>query len=223
MDEEVVLSVLRDNAKYLFVTRGRSTIARQMSTLAGLDARITEVKEGHISRKDELNANKWLSMEHLCKSLIAGLGLFLELKNGDPDKAWSSLVGAQDHAYWSSAAYDLKEDLQKFLIRHFHNIEKVVFPPQTFLSTSMVVKKSLCGICDKPFHECDHLPGEPYMGRLCMKRNVETGPIHHVSIVGNPANKRCRITHLTNHTKTNLMTLEIDQTAVQLISHDRSP
>lgn len=208
MDEESVLSVLRDNSRYLFVTRGRSTIARQLSTLAGLEARITDAKEGHISRKDEQNANKWLSIEHLCKSLIAGLSLFLELKNGDPDKAWSSLVGAQDHAYWSSAAYDLKEDLQKFLIRHFHNIEKVVFPPQTFLSTSMVVKKSLCGICDKPFHECDHLPGEPYMGRLCVKKNVEISAIRHVAIVSHPADKRCRVMHSASPSKTNVMTLE---------------
>lgn len=208
MDEEGALSVLRDNARYLFVTRGSSAIVRQLSALAVLDARITEAKKGHISRKDEQNANKWLSIEHLCKSLIAGLGMFLELKNGDPDKAWSSLVDAQDHAYWSSMAYDLKVDLQKGLIRCFHNIEKVVFPPQTFLSTSVVVKKSLCSICDKQFHECDHLPGEPYMGRLCTKKNVETGPIRHVSIVGHPANKRCRILHLWDPAKTNTMTLE---------------
>lgn len=207
MDEKDALSTLRDGVKYLFVTRSRSVIAGRLPALADLDIQITATKKEYISQQDEQNANKWLSIEHLCKSVIAGMNLFLELKSGDPDKAWSLLVDAQDHAYCSGMAYELNDGLQEYMIRCLDGIEKVVFPPQTFLSASMIIE-SHCSICRKPFCECDHLAGEPYMGKLCMRMNPARPTIRHVSIVGNPVDKRCRITHLGNLPKTNLMTLE---------------
>lgn len=212
MDEGKARSALRANLRYLFITRGRPILVERLSTLTELEAQITDTKKKHISQKDEQNANKWLSLEELCKSMIAGVKLLLELKNSDPDQAWLHLVDAQNRIHRSNAAYDLNEDLQKDLVRYFYNIEKVVFPPQRFQSISVTTKKSLCSICDRPFHECDHIRGEPYMGELCGETVTELGPANHVAFVDYPADKKCRITHTgnTNPPKTNWMTLEDD-------------
>lgn len=208
MDEKDALSTLRDGVKYLFVTRSSSAIDRRLPALADLALQITATKNECISQQDEQNANKWLSIEHLCESVIAGMNLFLKLKSGDPDTAWSWLVKAQHDAYYSSMAYELNDGLQEYMIRCFHGIEKVVFPPQTFLGTSMIIKKSFCSICSKPFSECNHLAGEPYMGKLCERMNIQHPATSHASIVGNPVDKKCRITHLGSLPKTNLMTLD---------------
>ena len=212
MDEEKVRSALRANLRYLFITRGRPILVEQLSALAELEAEIAATKKKHISRKDERNANKWLGFEELCKSMIAGMQLLLELKNSDPDQAWLHLVDAQNHIDRSNTAYDLNEDLQKDLVHHFYNMEKVVFPPQRFQSISTTTKKSLCSICNRPFHECDHIRGEPYMGELCSETVTELGSANHIASVDHPADKRCRITHTgdTSPPKINWMTLEED-------------
>lgn len=204
MDENTALSALENSARYLFVTRSRSAILKQLSVLSKLKARIIRTKKRYMRRKDEQNANKWLSIENLCKSIIAGLQSFVELKNGKPDQAWLSLVSAQDYV-WFSSAHDLQGDLQKLLSLHFYKVEKVVFPPQIFLSRGTTTKKSLCGICGRPFPDCDHMRGEAYMGKLCAEIISESVAIDHVAIVAHPADKKCRVECIHN---INQMTLE---------------
>jgi hypothetical protein len=51
-------------------------------------------------------------------------------------------------------------------ISKLFNFENVVFPPQDFLSPSMIIKDVICSICHKNYDECDHVERKPYMGKL---------------------------------------------------------
>ena len=75
-------------------------------------------------------------------------------------------------------------------------IEKLVFPPQIFLSTGMIVRSEICSICEKDYADCEHLVGMPYWGRFCFRRLKDIRP-DHVAIVEEPANKLCRLTHFS--------------------------
>ena len=45
--------------------------------------------------------------------------------------------------------------------------------------------------------KCDHLRGRAYMGKECL-RCIKQAKLLEVSLVDNPANKRCRIISLTD-------------------------
>ena len=210
IDKKNALKILEANFEFLFITRSSSLIHKQLLLLIKSDNEITETKKNYILQKDEKNANMWLSIESLCKSIIAGMELFLALKENKPDNAWLRLIDAQNYIHWSNTAYGLSGDIQKQLIMHFHNIEKVIFPPQRFQSISITTKESICSICKKKFHECDHIREEPYMGEFCTEIVTKIGQFRHLAVVEHPADKKCRITHFgdTNPPRINYMTLE---------------
>lgn len=73
-------------------------------------------------------------------------------------------------------------------------IEELVFPPQVFISSGMIVGKQECSICGAEYGDCNHLVGKPYMGRFCYIIAKDLS-LDHVSIVEHPADKRCRVQH----------------------------
>ena len=82
------------------------------------------------------------------------------------------------------------------VIQHVHKldaIERLIFPPQVFLSAGMIVGSQKCSICRKEYDDCAHVKGRVYMGRFCTV-TLTPSRIDHVGIVENPADKRCRIT-----------------------------
>lgn len=198
IDEYETIKTLEKKLTYLFITRDKRIFEEQLSLLTNLKSEIIQRKNEFISQQNENEANKWLSIEDICLSIIEGLNLFVKLKENDPDTAWNYLISAQNHSHWSNNEYQLSGTIQLHCISHFNNIELVLFPPQTFTSISMVSEKSECSICHKEFSECEHIRGEAYMGQACTEMATKIRDIGHMAIVSHPDDKRCRMTHYGN-------------------------
>ncbi len=91
--------------------------------------------------------------------------------------------------------------------RKLERIEKLIFPPQTFLSTGLLVGSQECSICNEEYENCNHIKGKPYMGELCRCIIKDIIELNHLAIVKNPADKGCRI---IKDGERNRMTLKID-------------
>ena len=192
IDEKTMIKTLGSKMRYLFITRDITIFEKQKLELEKLHKEIKETKEKFISEQNEDESNKFLSLENLCLAILSGIAMFIKIKQNDPNGAWSDLIEAQNNTYWSNNHYELSGNLQRECIIHFNNIEKILFPPQTFVSMSMASVKSKCSICDEDFTICEHIRGEAYMGVSCTEICTEFKDIHHVAIVDHPDDKRCR-------------------------------
>jgi hypothetical protein len=117
------------------------------------------------------------------------------LKAGEFDEAWNQLILAQQSAIDAMRAHSGFQHLKEHNLR-LESIEKLVFPPQVFVSAGWLVGRQECSICGSIYGECDHLAGKPYMGQFCaiIARDLIAD---HTAIVENPADKRCRVTRFS--------------------------
>jgi hypothetical protein len=100
-----------------------------------------------IEAADESFANILLGCECLTAASIAEIKMWLLLKESNPDAAWTQLITAQaGFADAMRADQGFAEDVARQLER-LQKVEKLVFPPQTFLSTGWIVKDEVCSIC----------------------------------------------------------------------------
>ncbi len=204
--------LVKESQVFLSIARDSALQQEASINLKNLLLKIAQEKKKAIENNDEDYANLLLACECVAKSLLNELKMWLLLKQEKPEDAWDFLVAAQTEATDAAKAHDG--------IRHFENhrnrleiIERVVFPHQVFVSIGTIVGKQECSICSEDYDECEHLAGKPYMGEFCcvIVKNVK---LDHVSIVENPADKRCRVTHFDVDGGTrNRMTWKIEQSA----------
>ena len=121
--------------------------------------------------------------------------MWLMLKDEEPERAWERLIAAQ-----RATTYAIRAD-QGFAHLEAHasrlmEIETLVFPPQVFLSSGLIVSECICTICNTNYEDCSHVVGMPYWGEFCF-RKLKTFEANHVAIVKEPANKLCRVTHFS--------------------------
>ena len=204
---DYVINTLAEQHRYLCITRDEQILATQLAWLNEFKLAIESTKNEFIEAQNEEKANLWLSAEELCTAIACCVQMFLDLKANKPDFAWNRLVDAQDHAHWSCDKSHLLNGIPSEYVSYFNALEKILFPPQTFTSIS-VVASTKCGICDSPLPECDHIRGSAYMGMRCTEV-ITPISVDHVAIVDHPADKRCRITHRGDgeDKMVNLMTL----------------
>jgi len=184
---------IKEAEVFLSITRDSNLQREAIDSLQQLQIAVDAEKDIAIKHGDEDYANLLLGCECVTAALIAELKMWLFLKEENPDAAWDELVRAQ------MASWDAVRAHQGFAhlsnqFKKLEAIEKIVFPPQVFVSSGMIVKKQECSICGGEYGECDHLAGKPYMGRFCyiIARDLS---VDHVAIVEQPADKRCRIEH----------------------------
>jgi hypothetical protein len=180
---------------YRFITRNSDLQRQACGNLEEMLKLLSQDKANAIAESDEHFANALLGCEALVSGCLAEITMYLLLKEDKPDAAWSELVKAQD-AFEAALRADegFGEDVARQLNR-LYNIERVVFPPQSFLSTGWIVKEEICSICGSEYEECDHIKGRPYMGEFCVV-HIRPHQVDHVALVDKPASKHCRITHV---------------------------
>ena len=76
-------------------------------------------------------------------------------------------------------------------------LEKLLFPPQLFLSPSLVVGTVKCSICNEDYETCSHIVGKAYVGQICHVTVRDVRKISEISIVKEPANKLARVSQFT--------------------------
>jgi len=186
--------VLEQLCVYRFITRNSELQRTAFSNLQEMLTAVSQDKTTTIAERDGQFANVLLGFEALLSACIAEVKMYLFLKEDKPDAAWTELVRAQD-GFEAALRADrgFGEDIARQL-RRLQNIEKLVFPPRSFLSTGWIVKGEICSICNSDYEDCEHIKGRPYMGQFCVVQ-LQPLEVNHVSLVDEPASKHCRVTH----------------------------
>jgi len=183
--------------KFLYIARAEEYQIQSIEKLHQLDNEVKSLKKMAIEQQDEDSANTLLSVEYLVKTLIGELKMWLELKNGKPDKAWNHLVEAQINLQDSCQVDNLPNISCEGYMNKLLILEKILFPAQIFASPGYVAEDCECSICGKDYNECDHITGKAYMGEMCytILRNVR---FVEFSIVDEPSDKHARITEFSD-------------------------
>ncbi len=183
-------AAVKEAEVFLCVTRDSGLQRDACESLGDLLDRVVSEKARAIEEKDEDYANLLLGCGFVVDTLTSELQMWLALKNEEPDQAWDHLITAQNASRLAIRVHDGFRHLEQRRAR-LEAIERLVFPPQVFVSTGMVIKVLECSICGHEYEDCDHLAGRPYMGKLCYLI-VREMDIDHVAFVERPADKRCR-------------------------------
>lgn len=207
MDELIAAfnDMAREAQTMAFLPRGIELQELMEKEAIAFIERLGVEKEERISVLDEEGANTILSMELCLQMVLQELRMWMSLKRDQPELAWDNLVSAQHlclaaitvrRQLASKPATEALENLhQKLLV-----IEQVVYPPQIFSSIGGIARKRECSICGSAYDSCPHIRGRAYMGKLC-HTIVQEIRLDEVSIVDEPADKRCRVTHFSDSGK----------------------
>jgi hypothetical protein len=152
-----------------------------------------KIKRDAVAGGDEDFANYCLGLDRVATALHAEISMWPALKADRPDDAWTKLVTAETAYAEAIGARENFEPMQD-QIERLDEVERVVFPPQVYLSVGTVVRSKICSICSQEYEECDHISGKPYWGELCYTILRDVVP-NHVAIVTEPANKMCRVVY----------------------------
>ena len=171
------------------------------------------IKREAIALEDENASNAMLAFEEILKTLEGELRMWIALKQDEPIKAWNYLIDAQNAANHAVRAHRVAEHMARYEKR-LEMLEHVLFPPQVFNSPGMVIRNARCSLCGAEYGECLHVKGLPYMGEFCA-RIIEDCQFNEVSIVDDPADKRCIIASFSSdgtHWIDRMTLREIDRT-----------
>lgn len=189
-------AVAKEAQTLTFITRDRGLQEQARQDIATLLELLAAEKNGFVAAGDEDSANQILALECAIRSVDSELAMFLDLKDDQPERAWNHLVDAQNAASASMRAHESAVHVERHAAK-LHYVEKLLFPPQVFMSVGCKVGRRECTICNSDYEDCDHIVGRPYMGSMCsvILQEIE---LHEASIVTDPADKRCRVTHFSD-------------------------
>lgn len=184
--------VIKECETYLFITRDAGLQRQALDALQEARTRASGQKQAAINAEEGNFANLFLGFECVFDCLMSELMMWINLKEGNPDQAWDNLIAAQNSGVASIRAHPGFSHNSEH-VQRLEEIERIVFPPQVFVSAGLIVKKQECSICGAEYGECDHLAGRPYGGKFCsiIARDITA---NHVAVVEVPSDKRCRIT-----------------------------
>ena len=175
-----------------YVARDSGLQHEACGALATLIKTVASKKAEMVAAANEDAANCLLGCECAAYAILAEIRMWLYLKADQPEKAWDELIYAQTA---SAAAVRAHRGFAHLVekARSLEEIERVVFPPQVFVSAGLIVDLQECSICQAEYGTCKHLAGMPYMGEFCqiITKGI-TG--NHVAMVKNPADKKCTVT-----------------------------
>ena len=176
----------------LFITRDVELQQGAIESLAQFAVEIADEKAIAIKSNAEEYANALLGCQCIIGGLQAELKMWIILKQEEPDKAWDQLVTAQTACMAAARAHDGFGGVSSQLRRRLDRLEHLVFPPQTFMSSGLILEEFHCSICGEGYEDCSHIRGQPYMGQFC-RVVITKAKVDHVSLVDSPKDKRCRV------------------------------
>ena len=164
-------AVIEDAEAFRGIARCSELQRNAVASLTTLRAEVADLKHKAVAGGDEDTANLLLGYECATASLISDLNMWILLKQERPDEAWDELVSAQMSSLDAARAHMGF----KHAVHHYQRlvvVEKVIFPPQVFVSAGMIVTNQECSICGKEYEDCEHLIGRTIHGRN-MSHNCE--------------------------------------------------
>jgi hypothetical protein len=158
--------------------------------LGALQDRLKKIRYEFIGQSNEPYANAAFRAQMLVSGVQNFLEMWALLKQDEPAEAWNKLVDAQNDFEIAQRILFLEET--QAILMHLLAVERVVFPPQSFFSSSYTYPEAFCAICNQRYGDCDHVRGRIYMGQIC-RRRIPKSEVTEFSIVFEPRDKRCRI------------------------------
>jgi hypothetical protein len=211
---EYLNAAIKDAENYGVLTRDSGLQKEEILRLGQLVSDCGARKVEAIAAKDEDFANLLLGFECVVQCLSKKLEMWITLKEEKPDVAWDNLVAAQMAASAAARAHigfsHLIHQAERLEV-----IEKIIFPPQVFVSAGLIVGRQECSVCGEEYGECDHLAGVPYWGKFChiVARDIEAD---HIALVTTPADKRCRVMQFSTESGfRNRMTWKIEPSIIE--------
>ncbi|NPE30699.1 hypothetical protein HNV12_22640 [Methanococcoides sp. SA1] len=137
--------------------------------------------------------------------LFRGLENFINLKkksnssiwfknNSLVENLWVELCDCKDRVNYvsnylsgSSLAWIHSE------ITNFEEKFESYFGKGRYASSAIRAKKIECNICGNDMRSCNHLSSAIYDGKMCKGIVTDITNVHHVALVENPADPRCRL------------------------------
>lgn len=171
----------------------------QILILDGLLEKLYSLKDQSIKEGVEAQSNFLLCLELAVEAVIDEFQLIISLKEDKPREAWNYLVSAQNSLSLSILNNPVNGDYLLGYAHRFHLYEKLLFPKMLFGSAGFTVGKTECSICKQSYGECDHIKGYAYMGEICSEIIHEIISVEEISLVENPADKRCLTISFTNN------------------------
>jgi len=186
-------SELDSHGKHLFFSIDSGLQKKSVTDLGEMTEKVDSVLE--VSRVQNFETLSNLLMGFICHigSIQSELRAYIHMKDGDMSAAWDAIVDARDASRAAIRADPIYTDVCKARISRLDEMEKLLFPPQLFLSVGGVAESSECSICNADYRKCDHIAERIYNGKFC-SRIVTKMALNEVSVVKNPANRKCRIT-----------------------------
>lgn len=185
-------SKIMESSRYGFITSGIELQEEAVENLKLVLAEVRNIKQNFIEEKNEPNANMLLSYELFIESVMFEIKMLINIKKDNTLAAWEDLVNAQGCIEGALRIGFNKEEMMKNYRRKFDYMEKILFPPQVFVSVGFISEESHCSLCDDNYENCDHVKGMAYMGKMCIEIFKKMHKLKEASIVENPADKRCR-------------------------------
>lgn len=153
---------------------------------------LTKERKNSVKEQDNDLANGFASFELVTESLICELKMWISLKESKFNDAWDFLIDSQDSAIRAMQAHEVNAHLNGY-IRRLEVLEKILFPPQFFVSDRSIVSKCMCSICNNDIQDCEHIKGKFYMGEQCYEIVTKIESIKGFDFVKEPASKKCRM------------------------------
>lgn len=185
------------SCKYCFYTCSKEKQKSKIAECENYLLLIKSLKQQAIQNNSEIHANEIFHMQCMVNSSRSFLLMWVLIKEGSFNKAWSSLVDAQEYL---SVALKIKDyDGARRFEQRMEGAEDSIFPGWALYSSPGIVETiGKCSVCLRPFALCEHIENQIYMGNLCRRVDREIVRVDHFALVENPRDRRCVITKTTD-------------------------
>lgn len=182
---------LKETQRLCFATRASELQEDAANRLKDLRGRVSKSKTQAVKSFQDDAANLLLALEELLDSYVEELCMWVALKADRMGDAWDHLVEAQMSVGRALATHPSVGNFEG-RAQKLSAVERIVFPPMTFMSFGGIIKNAQCSICKLDYDACDHVAGRAYMGEHCARILTEI-KLQEVSIVDDPSNKHARV------------------------------
>ena len=162
------------------------------------------IKQYAIENNIEELANAQYVASQYMKLLCQLTSYFKSLNEKEYKESWNILQDCLDSAFWIGRYMIIENRYEIPQIVDLLTSYESLYPYKIFASTEMIITKSECSICSKPFQslDCPHIKGNLYWGEVAIENVTEIKEFQAVAMVSHPLDKRC-VMELSDDTRTN--------------------
>ncbi|KHD36582.1 hypothetical protein NL50_08630 [Clostridium acetobutylicum] len=162
------------------------------------------IKQYAIENNIEELANAQYVANLYVKLLCQLSSYFKLLKEKEYRKSWDMLQDCFDSAFCIGKYTIIENRYEIPQIVDLLTGYESLYPFKVFASMEMIITKSECSICGKPFQslDCQHIKGNLYWGEVAIEKVTEIKEVQAIAMVSHPLDKRC-VMELSDDTRTN--------------------